>query len=77
MSMPYSDCSSEPFSHAAIHLNFTCSLVIELLNGANKICSHIVLPHGGPKGCIPYSIKGFLRHGTDSADVGDTLHTGF
>ena len=34
-SMPYSDCSLEPFSHAAIHLNFTCSLFIELLSGAN------------------------------------------
>ena len=26
---------SEPFSYAAIHLDCTCSLVIELLNGAN------------------------------------------
>ena len=34
-SLPYSDCCSEPFSYAAIHLDCTCSLVIELLNGAN------------------------------------------
>ena len=31
-SLPYSDCCSEPFSYAAIHLDCTCSLVIELLN---------------------------------------------
>ena len=34
-SLPYSDCCSEPFSNAAIHLDCTYSLVIELLNGAN------------------------------------------
>ena len=34
-SLPYSDSCSEPFSYAAIHLDCTCSLVIELLNGAN------------------------------------------
>ena len=34
-SLPYSDCCSETFSYAAIHLGCTCSLVIELLNGAN------------------------------------------
>ena len=34
-SLPYSDCCSEPFSYAAIHLDCTCNLVIELLNGAN------------------------------------------
>ena len=34
-SLPYSDCCSEPFSYAAIHLDCTCSLVIELLNNAN------------------------------------------
>ena len=33
--LPYSDCCSEPFSYAAIHLDCTCSHVIELLNGAN------------------------------------------
>ena len=33
-SFPYSDCS-EPFFHAVIHLDCTCSLVTELLNGAN------------------------------------------
>ena len=64
---------SEPFSYAAIHLDCTCSLVIELLNGANYICTDIVLPHGGPSGCMPYSVKGFL----DSAGVGGTFHTGF
>ena len=36
-SLPYSDSCSEPFSYAAIHLDCTCSLVIELLNGA--ICT--------------------------------------
>ena len=35
ISLSYSDCSSEPFSHAAIHLNFTSSPVIQLLNGVN------------------------------------------
>ena len=34
-SLPYSDCCSEPLSYAAIHLDCTCSLVIELLNDAN------------------------------------------
>ena len=29
------ETNSEPFSYAAIHLDCTCSLVIELLNGAN------------------------------------------
>ena len=28
-------CCSEPFSHAAIHLDCSCILVVELLNGAN------------------------------------------
>ena len=34
-SLPYSYCCPEPFSYAAIHPDCTCSLVIELLNGAN------------------------------------------
>ena len=34
-SLPYSKCCSEPFSPAAVYLNCTCSLVIELLNSAN------------------------------------------
>ena len=33
--LPYSDCCSEPVPYAAIHLDCTCSLVIELLKGAN------------------------------------------
>ena len=44
----YSGCCSEPFSHAAIHLDCTCRLIVEQLNGVNEICSHILLPHGGP-----------------------------
>ena len=31
----YSDCCSEPFSYAAIHLDCSYSLIVELLNGAN------------------------------------------
>ena len=34
-SLPYSDCCSEPFCHAAIRLGCTCSLVVELLKGVN------------------------------------------
>ena len=34
-SLPYSNCCSEPFFCAAVHLNCTCSLVVQLLNGAN------------------------------------------
>ena len=34
-SLPYFDCCSEPFSNTVIHMYCTCSLVIELLNGAN------------------------------------------
>ena len=33
--LPYSDCCSVPFFFAASHLDCTCSLVIELINGAN------------------------------------------
>ena len=32
----------------AIHLDCTCSLVVEMFNGSNWIYSDIVLPHGGP-----------------------------
>ena len=60
-SLPYSDCCSEPFSYAAIHLDYTCSLVLELLNGANYICNDIVLPHGGPYDCMPFSIRGLFE----------------
>ena len=34
VSLPDSKYYPEPFSHAAIHVNCTCSLVVELLNGA-------------------------------------------
>ena len=33
-SLPYSDCCSEQFSHAAVHLDCTCSLVVQVLKGA-------------------------------------------
>ena len=35
---------------------WTTSVVVELLNRANKICTDIVhvLSHGGPHGCMPY-----------------------
>ena len=34
-SYSYPDCCSEPFSFAAINLDCTCSLFLELLSGAN------------------------------------------
>ena len=46
-SLPYSDCGSELFFHAAIYLDCTCSLAVELLNGTNKICTDIRLPQVG------------------------------
>ena len=33
--LSYSNCCSEPFSCAAVQLNYTCSLVVKLLNGVN------------------------------------------
>ena len=47
-SLPNSDCCSELFSYAVIYLDCTCSLVMELLNDANQICTDIALAHGGP-----------------------------
>ena len=35
ISLPYPDYFTEPFSHTAIHLDCTCGLVVELLNGPN------------------------------------------
>ena len=67
--MPYSDRCTEPFSYAAIYLDCTCSLVVELLNGANKIRTNIVLPHGGPLGCKPYSVKGFSEINEDMVQI--------
>ena len=67
--MPYSDCCSEPFSYAAIHLDCTCSLVIELLNGAIWICTNIVLPHGGPYVYMPFSVKGFVEMTEDMLQI--------
>ena len=42
VSLPYSDCCSEQFSTAASHLDFTCSLVIELLNSALVITLRMI-----------------------------------
>ena len=50
-------CCSEPFDRPDIHLDSICSLVEELCSGANKICTVIVLPHGGSQGRMPYSVK--------------------
>ena len=45
-------------NHPAIHLDSTCNLVIDLLNGANSISIDIVFSLGGPKGCN--SVNGFF-----------------
>ena len=36
-SLPHSDCCSQTFSYAAVHLDCTCSVVVELVSGANWI----------------------------------------
>ena len=48
-----------PLSHVAIHQNCTCSLV-ELLNGANKICTDIVLSRVAHKAACHTLLKALL-----------------
>ena len=42
------DILALPFSNAVIHMDCTCSLVIELVNDAHYIFTDIELPHGSP-----------------------------
>ena len=79
-SLPYSDCCSEPFSYAAIHLDCSCSLV-----RAAQWCE-LDLHWYCTSAWWPIRLHAILcqrlfwnqwRHGTDSADVGGTFHTGF
>ena len=32
-------------------------------------CTDIVLPHGGPLGCVPYSVKGFFEINEDMVQI--------
>ena len=44
-------------------------LALLRLNGTNSIRTDIVLPHGGPKGCISYSVKGFFEIDEDMVQI--------
>ena len=75
-SLPYSNCGSEPFSHAAVHLDCTCSRFVKLLIVGTRsllICYFRMLTHKAA--CHTLSKVLFLIN--DSVDVGGSFHTGF
>ena len=63
----YSDCS-EPFSRVPIHVDSTCSHVVELLHAADWICINTVLRMTVDKASRHTALQA-LSHYTEFADV--------
>ena len=60
---------SESFSSAAIHLDHTCSIVVEVHNGAKQVCVDNVLFAWRAIGCMQYSVKSFIICSADVVQI--------
>ena len=79
-SLPDSNCFSEPFSCAAIHKNCTNSIVVQVLNDGTRFALILyfrMVAHTAAFYTRSNAFRYLARHGTDSADVSGTFHTGF
>ena len=64
-----SNCCSEPVSYAAVEVDGTSGLVIEVFVNSDKVGTGVVLLHGCPQSCMPNPVTGLLEVYEDMAEV--------
>ena len=67
--MSDSNCCSEPVSYAAVEVDCTRSLVIEVFDDSDKVGADVVLLHGCPQICVPNPVEGLREVYEDMIEV--------